>query len=129
MTDGRGYEFTPDQNAVFRRLAGAMSFVGAAMSVPGVIVAVTAVYLAVVKGPQVAEALGVVLGVLLLVMAVNLIRAAQHFHRIATTKGHDIENLMVAVAEMTRVYAIERWLWIAFGIVLIVALATGVTAG
>lgn len=68
------------------------------------------------------------LGALLLVMGVNLFGAAQHFKRIATSEGRDIENLMIAISEVARVYAVQRWLWIALGLVLIGAIATSVTA-
>jgi len=76
---------------------------------------------------SVAMATLVVLGILLLVMGVNLVAAAQHFKRIATTEGHDIENLMVAMGEVARVYAVQRWLWVALALVLIVAIATSLT--
>jgi hypothetical protein len=69
-----------------------------------------------------------VLGLLLLVMGGNLFGAAAHFRRITTTEGHDIENLMVAMREVARAYAVQRWIWIAVGLVLLLALATSVTA-
>jgi hypothetical protein len=126
--DGRNYEFTPQQDAVFRRLAGAVSFVGAAMMVPGAVLLIVPAYMFSVHGPSVPEGLFVVLGILLMVMGVNLFGAAKHFKRIATTEGRDIENLMIAMDEVARVYAVQRWLWIALGFVLIVAIVTSLTA-
>jgi hypothetical protein len=35
---------------------------------------------------------------------------------------------MIAISEVARVYAVQRWLWIALGLVLIGAIATSVTA-
>jgi len=119
------YEFTAEQNGVFRQLAGAMSGVGVAMMVPGGIAVCAAAYLLLTNGPTLAEGLAVALGAVLLIMAINLVRAAQHFHRISTTRGRDIETLMFAVDELARVYSIERWLWIAFGVALIAGLANG----
>jgi hypothetical protein len=102
------YEFSPQQDAVFPRLAGAVSFVGAAMMVPGTVLVVLPAYLFAPHGPSVGEGLAGVLGILLIVMGVNLVAAAQHFKRIATTEGRDIENLMVAVSEVARVDAVQR---------------------
>lgn len=127
-TVDRNYEFSPQQDAVFRRLAGAMSFVGATMLVPGAVLLVGPTYLFLTRGPSIAEGALAVLGALLLVMGVNLFGAAQHFKRIATSEGRDIENLMIAISEVARVYAVQRWLWIALGLVLIGAIATSVTA-
>jgi hypothetical protein len=127
-TVDRHYEFSPQEDAVFRRLAGAVSFVGATMLVPGAVLLLGPAYLFFTRGPSTAEGLLAVLGILLAVMGVNLFGAAQHFKRIATTEGHDIENLMRAMGEVARVYAVQRWLWIALGLVLILALATSVTA-
>jgi len=121
------YEFSPQQDAVFRRLASAVTFVGAAMMVPGAVLVAIPAYLFSTRGPSVDEGRVVVLGILLLVMGVNLVAAAQHFKRIATTEGHDIENLMVAMGEVARVYAVQRWLWVALALVLIVAIATSLT--
>jgi hypothetical protein len=128
QTDGRNYEFTPQQDAVFRRVAGAVSFVGAAMMVPAAVLLVVPAYLFLARGPSAPEGLFAVLGILLMVMGVNLFGAAQHFKRIATTEGRDIENLMIAMGEVARVYAVQRWLWIALGLVLIVAIVTNLTA-
>ena len=125
---GRNYEFSPQQDAVFRRLASAVSFVGAAMMVPGAVLLVVPAYLCFTQGLSAAEGLLAVLGILLMVMGVNLFGAAQHFKRVATTEGHDIENLMIAMDEVARVYAVQRWLWIALGLVLIGAIATSLTA-
>ena len=124
QTVGRNYEFSAPQDAVFRRLAGAVSFVGAAMMVPGAVLVGVPAYVLFARGPSAVEGLVAVLGVLLIVMGVNLLGAAQHFRRIATTEGRDIENLMTAMGELARVYAVQRWLWIAVALVLIVALAT-----
>jgi sulfite exporter TauE/SafE len=121
------YEFSPQQDAVFQRLAGAVAFVGAAMMVPGAVLAVLPAYLFSTRGPSLGEGLVAVLGILLIVMGVNLVAAAQHFKRIATTEGHDIENLMVAMGEVARVYAVQRWLWVALAFVLIVAITTSLT--
>ena len=124
QTVARNYEFSPEQDAEFRRLAGAVSFVGAAMMAPGAVLVVVPAYLFVAHGPSVPQGLVAVLGVLLMVMGINLLGAARHFNRIAGTDGHDIENLMIAMGEVARVYGIQRWLWIALGLVLIVAVAT-----
>jgi len=127
QTVSHNYEFSPTQDAVFRRLAGAMTFVGAVMMVPGAMLAGVPAYVFFTRGPSAAEGLVAVLGLLLLVMGANLLGAAQHFRRIATTEGRDIENLMIAMGELARVYAVQRWLWTAVALVLIVAIGTTVS--
>jgi hypothetical protein len=63
QTVGHNYEFSPQQDAVFQRLAGAMTFIGAAMMVPGVVLLVVPAYLLFTHGPSVAEGLLAVLGI------------------------------------------------------------------
>ena len=46
---------------------------------------------------------------------------------IVTTQGHDVENLMIALGELTSVYEIQRWLWLVLGAIVLLALAGTVT--
>ena len=118
------YEFDKGENAVFARLAGAMVFVGIAMFIPGVLLGVVAFLL-----PKTLLGQGIcgVLALLLIAMGVLQYGAAGHFRRIVTTQGNDVENLMIALGELTSVYEIQRWLWIVLGAIVLLALAGTVT--
>jgi hypothetical protein len=132
QTTEPGYEFDQQQNSVFLELAGRMKFVGIAILIAGsLLFAPEAILMAessfsanarrlLVTHPELA--LFFVLGGVLILMGANLYGAASHFKRIATTKGSDIDNLMVAMKELVEVYAVQRWLWIVVAITVTVAI-------
>jgi hypothetical protein len=62
--------------------------------------------------------------IVLAVTAVQLLRAAAHFRRIAAIRGNDIDNLMIAVDRVVSAYRLQRWLWLAVSATILVALAT-----
>jgi hypothetical protein len=116
---GAIYEFDRDENAIFTRLANAMTFVGIAEMAIGVLVAVGVAALN-------SSFLGVVLvGVLSIAfMAMGLLRcaAARHFRRIVVTQGHDREDLIAALVELTETYELQRWLWMFLAAVILIGL-------
>ena len=118
------YEFDQGGNAVFARLAGAMVFVGIAMCIPGVLLGVVAFLL---RPTLLGQVVCGVLAILLVVIGLLHYGAARHFKRIVTTQGRDVDNLMIALAELTTVYEIQRWLWIVLGATVLIALAGTVT--
>jgi hypothetical protein len=111
----RGYEFTALENRKFTRLAGAMQFV-AVLEVTG---ALLAMFLA---APSAAEALDArsVLGTLLPIASVAVplfvgawtFRAGGHLRLIVRTEGDDIRHLMAAMAELTKLYILQIWLFL-----------------
>jgi hypothetical protein len=123
-SEPRRYEFDATQNATFGRLAGAMTVSAVAMMLVSVVVVVAAVLVA-------RSALGVgailaPLAVAVAAMAVQLYAAARRLRRIVATRGSDIDNLMVALAEMANAYGVQRWLWLTALLVVLLALATTV---
>ena len=118
------YEFDEGANAVFTKLAGAMVFVGLAMCIPGILLGVMAFLWRLTRLGQ-----GICGALALLLVAIGVLqyRAAGHFRRIVTTQGHDVENLMIALGELTSVYEIQRWVWLVLGATVLLALAGTVT--
>jgi hypothetical protein len=118
------YEFDQRQNALFASLASAMSFVGVAMAIPGVLLGAAAL---IFKWTSLGIGVSGVLALLLVAMGLLQYRAAGHFRRIVRTQGGDVDNLMAALDELRAVYDMERWLWIVVAAVVLVALAGTVT--
>lgn len=118
------YEFDEGANAVFARLAGAMVFVGIAMCIPGVLLGVMACLW---RPTWLGRGICGALALLSVAMGVLQYGAAGHFRRIVSTQGSDLENLMIALGELTNVYEIQRWLWLVLGATALLALAGTVT--
>lgn len=114
---GGEYEFTQDQNDVFEDLAKKMRFVGlmgilfGVLSLAGAIAGI-AVGNGSVAGPTLIQA------IMLLVVGIWTRTAAEGFQRIVDTQGNDIANLMHALGELRRIYALQRTIFIV-GIVLL----------
>jgi hypothetical protein len=117
------YEFDSDEDSVFSGLASAMRFVGTASVVMGIVL-----FLGVLGGDPLKIIGSIVQGVLSLVVGIWLRGASKSIHAITTTEGADISNLMTAMAELRKVYSLQRVLiLVALGI-LAVALVVGLTA-
>lgn len=67
-----------------------------------------------------------VLAILVIVMGAHLVRAAARFRGIVTVRGRDIENLMAALGELGRVYAVQRWMFVAAALAIAFALMTAI---
>ena len=120
------YEFTAEQNARFSALAAAMTFVGLAMLIACAVVIAVILWI----GPS-SLAIGAIVAVpagVLTVTAVHLLRAAADFRRIASIRGNDIDNRMVAVERVAGAYRLQRWLWLAASATILVALATTIVS-
>jgi hypothetical protein len=106
------FEFTPEQNALFRDLAGKMRFVGIAAAVIGMLN-----LLRVFAGDHQA----VINGIIFLLSGVWTGGAAMSFRLIADTK--DVNHLMNAVGELRKLYRLYYFLVILLALaVLLVAL-------
>jgi hypothetical protein len=115
------YEFTDQQNARFLALAAAMTFVAMAQLTACVVV------LAAVAWMGLPPTIAVIVAIPVLVFAVTavqLLRAAAHFRRIAAIRGNDIDNLMTAIEREVSAYRLQRWLWLVAAVTVFVALAT-----
>ena len=119
---GNRYEFDPQQNAVFSRLADVMTFVAVAMIVPVLLTTAAAVF----AGRSTLAGVVIVapLPIAFAIMAAQLYQSANSFRRIVKTQGSDVSNLMAALVQMSRAYSVQRWLWIVISVAVILALAT-----
>lgn len=118
--DGTTYEFGERENATVAHLALMMRFVGAAHLGLGAIIAVGVARMWPVS-PRAVVVL-VVLAIVVIAMGIHLVHAAARFRRIVTVHGHDIENLMAALDELSQVYAVQRWTFVAAALAIAFAL-------
>lgn len=126
----RQYEFSGSQNELIKNLADKMRFVGYFLIGVGVLVAISGL---VALFRQLGEGIGnIIAGIVEIIIGMWTTKAASAFHRIVNTQGYDIENLMGALGELRKLYALQYWLliitliFVAIALVLsIIAVATG----
>jgi hypothetical protein len=107
------YEFTPVENQTIDDLAGKMRFVGLMGLILGVLLLGGGVAGLALNRGGAGSSVGLVFqGVLSLCVGLWTRSAAAGFQRIVDTQGHDIANLMSALGELRRVYALQRVLFI-----------------
>ena len=118
----RQYEFNAQDDARFSRLAASMTFVAVAMSVASAVAGVAALLMA--RTTVLGSVMFLPPAIVVAIMAVQMLHAASHFRRIVSSSGHDIENMMSAVDQLTRAYRLQRWLWTVTAAIVLGALAT-----
>jgi hypothetical protein len=121
-----GYEFTPAQNTEIQGLAGAMTFVGTLLVIAGGLQLLGGV--ASLATGNVAQGVASLQGVLHILLGTWTRGAAQGFDRIVKTQGHDIDNLMSALAQLKRVYGLHRVVLIITMVLLAAAFLVGMAA-
>jgi hypothetical protein len=118
--NGTTYEFGERENATVAHLALMMRFVGFAHVVLGAALALGVARLWPVSTPAVVVL--ALLAILVIVMGIHLVHAATRFRGIVAVRGRDIENLMAALGELSRVYAVQRWTFVAAALAIVFAL-------
>jgi len=106
----REYEFDTAQSSLIERLAGAIKFVGVWFLVLAALQAAMLLLVIVLTG-RVGLAVViqyVAVGALLFFQGLWNNRAAESFRRIAGTQGNDIGNLMSALGDLNKLYALTR---------------------
>lgn len=106
-----GYEFTEAQNVEFISAATWMEIMAWASIVFG---GLSCLSILVQNVP------GLIGGLILVVSGVWTHRAAAAFHRVATTTGRDIDNVMEAVANLKKLYRLQVVLLAAYFAMVIV---------
>jgi hypothetical protein len=131
MMDRTSYEFSDSQNQLIRNLSDKMRFVGYFLIATGALIVLTGLF-AFTRGGAENGFSAIIQGVIQIVIGVWTTRAAQSFKRIVETSGNDIENLMGALGELRKLYALQFWLilialiFIAIGfIVVLIATISG----
>lgn len=128
--EGREYEFNDAENKVFAALHGGMRFVGGAHVVTGaLLVVIAAAHVWMGGPPALISAVPMALtAAILSVVGLWLRTASRSVEQIVSTKGSDIANLMRAMTELTKMFALERAYFLAAGVVGGFVVAGGVVA-
>ncbi len=137
------YEFSNSQNELIGDLAKKMNFVATLLIALGVLALIAGI-LSLISvftepGPEAISAAinGLIQGIFSLLIGTWTKNAASAFKQIVSTAGTDIENLMIALGELRKLYTLQYWLSlialifvaIAFVFVIIAFVATVLGAG
>ena len=101
------YEFNNTQNQLIRQLAQKMRFVGYILLALGVLVIVAGIV-----NFRLAGFATIIQGIIQLIIGIWTVKAATSFQLIVKTQGNDIENLMIALGELRKLYALQYWIFI-----------------
>lgn len=101
------YEFNNSQNQLIRQLAQKMRFVGYILLALGVLVIVAGIV-----NFRLGGFATIIQGIIQLIIGIWTAKAATSFQLIVKTQGNDIENLMTALGELRKLYALQYWIFI-----------------
>ena len=101
------YEFNNTQNQLIRQLAQKMRFVGYILLTLGVLVIVAGIV-----NFRLGGFATIIQGIIQLIIGLWTAKAATSFQLIVKTQGNDIENLMTALGELRKLYALQYWIFI-----------------
>ena len=101
------YEFNNTQNQLIRQLAQKMRFVGYILLTLGVLVIVAGIV-----NFRLGGFATIIQGIIQLIIGIWTAKAATSFQMIVKTQGNDIENLMTALGELRKLYALQYWIFI-----------------
>ena len=101
------YEFNNTQNQLIRQLAQKMRFVGYILLALGVLVIVAGIV-----NFRLGGFATIIQGIIQLIIGLWTAKAATSFQLIVKTQGNDIENLMTALGELRKLYALQYWIFI-----------------
>jgi hypothetical protein len=96
----RGYEFDSGENTIFQDLAAKMNFVAYAMIILGVLSSLSALT---------GDWSTAVMGVCYIFTGLWTRSAARSFRKIVHTEGSDINHLMGAMTDLTKLYTLTKW--------------------
>lgn len=105
--DFQQYEFTSSQNELIQELAKKMRFVSYFLIGLGILAAIGGLF-SIARGGFGS----IVQGVVQVVIGIWTGSAASSFQKIVDTQGNDIENLMLSLGELRKLYVLQYWLYI-----------------
>lgn len=128
-----GYEFSSSQNELIGDLAKKMNFVGILLIAVGIVGIITGI-INIFTALAAAEKTGIVLsnliqGIFSLLIGTWTRNAAKAFKQIVKTVGTDIENLMIALGELRKLYTLQYWLVIIALVFFVLILVFAIIAG
>lgn len=118
------YEFSSSQNEVIKQLADKMRFVSYFLLGVGAFNILDGLLSLRLDG--VGE---IVTGVFLIIIGFWTTKAASSFQQIVDTQGSDVQNLMGALSELRKLYALQFWLLIVTLVFVILAVMLSLIAG
>lgn len=101
--ESREFEFDTSQNALFSDLAQKMGFVGLLFMALGALTILGGVF------NGIGGLSNVFVGVLYILIGLWTKNASDAFRRIVDTQGSDITNLMTALGQLRKLYALQYW--------------------
>ncbi|MGF1491836.1 MAG: hypothetical protein ACFBSC_05150 [Microcoleaceae cyanobacterium] len=122
------YEFSSSQNELVGDLAKKMNFVGILMIAAGIISLISGLVI-IFSGTVEAGVGQIIQGVFSLIVGLWTRNAGSAFQKIVATVGSDIENLMIALGELRKLYTLQYWLVIIVLVFMILALVLGLIVG
>lgn len=133
MTTTSNYEFNESQNELFADLAKKMNFVGILMLVGGIIsliLGIVVIINVIVNGAPLNGSLNsIIQGVFLIFVGTWTRKASMAFSRIVKTTNSDIENLMIAMGELRKLYTLQYILAIITVVFIALAFILGIIGG
>ena len=110
------YEFSRSQNELIGDLAHKMDFVATLLIILGVVALIAGILsvISVLTQPGseviIAALNSLIAGIFFLLIGTWTKNAASAFKQIVSTAGTDIENLMIALGELRKLYTLQYWL-------------------
>lgn len=118
------YEFNQSHNQLIKDLAQKMRFVSYFLIALGVLLIIGGIVS--VRSGLIS---GIINGVLQILIGFWTTKAASSFKLIVDTQGNDIENLMIALEQLRKLYTLQYWLILIALIFIAIALITGLILG
>ena len=119
--ESQSYEFNNTQERLIRELSDKMRFVSYFLIAIGALLIISGIARIARGGFG-----GIINGIIQLLIGIWTNKAASSFRQIVDTRENDIENLMNALGELRKLYALQYWLLIlaliVIGIVLLAAI-------
>lgn len=124
MTQTSSYEFSSTEERLIGDLAGNMKFVSYFL----IIISFFQIFAGILRIAFIEGISIIITGIINLIIGFWTSQAASSFRLVAKTKGHDIGNLMNALKQLKKLYALQYWLLIIalviFAIFALIALFT-----
>jgi len=121
------FEFDVNQNDLLEDLSGKMRFVGLLLLFVGALNGVAGV---IILFSKLQDGLSsIVAGVIFVLIGFWTRQASTSFTQIVETEGQDISNLMIALGELRKLYALQYWMILAGTALLVLDFIVNIALG
>jgi len=121
------FEFDVNQNDLLEDLSGKMRFVGLLLLFVGALNGVAGV---IILFSKLQDGLSSILaGVIFVLIGFWTRQASTSFTQIVETEGQDISNLMIALGELRKLYALQYWMILAGTALLVLDFIVNIALG